>query len=188
MLKVPSLYVPAARVSQSKHSDWGTNHFWHGELFAVINNNIMLSLIKVDCTLHGRLCQQHGVRAYPTTVFFNGSRWDSLCWYFLVTLTQIWWRQCWFQAAQVRGRPPCPGSGRLCGRHPSACCRPSDSKRWLSFLLTSPLTLKITLSSPATRAGLSTRKLVQRPRRRSGWWTSMHPGQINVNFWRFWNG
>merc|ERR1719220_1710969 len=28
----------------------------------------------VDCTIHGRLCQQHGVRAYPTTVFFNNSR------------------------------------------------------------------------------------------------------------------
>jgi len=28
----------------------------------------------VDCTIHGRLCNQHGVRAYPTTVFFNNSR------------------------------------------------------------------------------------------------------------------
>ena len=28
----------------------------------------------VDCTLHGRLCQQHGVRAYPTTIFFNNSK------------------------------------------------------------------------------------------------------------------
>ena len=37
-------------------------------------SSIMLSLMQVDCTIHGRLCHQHGVRAYPTTVFFNGSR------------------------------------------------------------------------------------------------------------------
>ena len=28
----------------------------------------------VDCTIHGRVCQQHGVKAYPTTVFFNGTK------------------------------------------------------------------------------------------------------------------
>ena len=31
----------------------------------------------MDCTIHGRLCHQHGVRAYPTTVFFNNSRCDD---------------------------------------------------------------------------------------------------------------
>ena len=60
--------------------------------------NIMLSLIKVDCTLHGRLCQQHGVRAYPTTVFFNGSRWDGLCWYF-------WWHLLRYDDADAGFRP-----------------------------------------------------------------------------------
>ena len=29
-LKVSSLYGAAARVPQSKHANWGTNHFWHG--------------------------------------------------------------------------------------------------------------------------------------------------------------
>ena len=33
--------------------------------------------LQVDCTIHGRLCHQHGVRAYPTTVFFNNSRCDD---------------------------------------------------------------------------------------------------------------
>jgi len=28
----------------------------------------------LDCTVHGRLCRHHGVSAYPTTVFFNGTR------------------------------------------------------------------------------------------------------------------
>jgi len=28
----------------------------------------------IDCTIHGRLCQQHGVRAYPTTIFFNQTK------------------------------------------------------------------------------------------------------------------
>ena len=37
-----------------------------------------------------------------------------------------------------------------------------------------------------TRAGVSTRKLVQKLRRRSGWWTSMHPGQNNCL--TLWNG
>jgi len=27
----------------------------------------------VDCTVQQRVCNQHGVRAYPTTIFFNGS-------------------------------------------------------------------------------------------------------------------
>jgi len=28
----------------------------------------------VDCTIHGRLCNQHGVKGYPTTIFFNNSK------------------------------------------------------------------------------------------------------------------
>jgi len=28
----------------------------------------------VDCTIHTSLCQQHGVRSYPTTIFYNGSQ------------------------------------------------------------------------------------------------------------------
>jgi thioredoxin-like negative regulator of GroEL len=28
----------------------------------------------VDCTVHHRICNQHGINAYPTTIFFNESR------------------------------------------------------------------------------------------------------------------
>lgn len=28
----------------------------------------------VDCTVHHRICNQHGINAYPTTIFFNQSR------------------------------------------------------------------------------------------------------------------
>jgi hypothetical protein len=28
----------------------------------------------VDCTVHQRICNQHGINAYPTTIFFNQSR------------------------------------------------------------------------------------------------------------------
>ena len=28
----------------------------------------------VDCTLHSRVCNQHNIRSYPTTVFFNNSK------------------------------------------------------------------------------------------------------------------
>ena len=56
-------------------------------LLPSLTSSIMVSLIKVDCTIHGRLCHQHGVRAYPTTVFFNGSRCVMII--FTMAFTQI---------------------------------------------------------------------------------------------------
>ena len=28
----------------------------------------------VDCTLHTRVCHQHNIRSYPSTIFFNNSK------------------------------------------------------------------------------------------------------------------
>ena len=28
----------------------------------------------VDCTIHSRVCNQHNIRSYPSTIFFNNSK------------------------------------------------------------------------------------------------------------------
>ena len=70
-----------------------------------------VSFGSVDCTSHPQVCNQHGIRSYPTTVFFNNTKPHK---YQVVVITNILVHPVTHLSP---GKSQCPRVGRLCGGH-----------------------------------------------------------------------